>query len=214
MTGVNRYIGSPVRRVEDRRFLRGRGEYVADLTREGLLHAAILRSPVAHGRIRVIDPQAALDKYLAQKDALHAGRQPRADPDALTVKQLANEFLIAKQALVDNGELSPRTWAGYKLACDELVAQFGKGRLVSDLGPDDFAALRNKLAKRYGPHGLGTHIQCVRCVCKYAYDASLIDRPLRYGPGFTSQFHFKMSSRIYSLPRTFLYSLRATLALF
>ena len=61
MTGVNRYIGSPVRRVEDRRFLRGRGEYVADLTGEGLLHAAILRSPVAHGRIRVIDPQAALE---------------------------------------------------------------------------------------------------------------------------------------------------------
>jgi carbon-monoxide dehydrogenase large subunit len=61
MTGINRYIGAPVRRVEDRRFLRGRGEYVADLAREGLLHAAILRSPVAHGRIRAIDPRAALE---------------------------------------------------------------------------------------------------------------------------------------------------------
>ena len=29
-----------------------------------------------------------------------------------------------------------------------------------------------------------------------------------------SQFHFKISSRIYSLPRTFLYSFRPTLALF
>jgi hypothetical protein len=29
-----------------------------------------------------------------------------------------------------------------------------------------------------------------------------------------SQFHFKMSSRMYSVPRTFLYSFRATLALF
>jgi aerobic carbon-monoxide dehydrogenase large subunit len=61
VAGVNRYIGSPVRRVEDRRFLRGHGEYVADLTREGLLHAAVLRSPVAHGRIRAIDPRAPLD---------------------------------------------------------------------------------------------------------------------------------------------------------
>jgi carbon-monoxide dehydrogenase large subunit len=60
MTAINRYIGSPVRRIEDRRFLQGRGEYVADLTREGLLHAAILRSPVAHGRIRSIDARAAL----------------------------------------------------------------------------------------------------------------------------------------------------------
>jgi carbon-monoxide dehydrogenase large subunit len=60
VTGANRYIGSPVERIEDLRFLRGRGEYVGDLTREGLVHAAILRSPVAHGRIRSIDTRPAL----------------------------------------------------------------------------------------------------------------------------------------------------------
>ena len=36
----------------------------------------------------------------------------------MTVKDLANEFLNAKQALVDAGELSPRTWGDYKTACD------------------------------------------------------------------------------------------------
>ena len=41
-------------------FLRGRGEYVADLARQGMLHAAILRSPIAHARIRAIDPKPAL----------------------------------------------------------------------------------------------------------------------------------------------------------
>src|SRR5262245_48621807 len=55
------------------------------------------------------DPDAALKKYLEQKDHLHAGRKPRSDPQALTVKELANHFLNAKQALVDTGELSPRT---------------------------------------------------------------------------------------------------------
>jgi aerobic carbon-monoxide dehydrogenase large subunit len=60
MTPVNRYIGSPVERVEDLRFLRGRGEFVADLTHKDMLHAAILRSPVAHARIRAIDPTQAL----------------------------------------------------------------------------------------------------------------------------------------------------------
>src|SRR6266436_1929100 len=55
----NAYIGSPVERIEDLRFLRGRGQYVDDLTREGLLHAVILRSSVAHGRIRAIDTAAA-----------------------------------------------------------------------------------------------------------------------------------------------------------
>src|SRR5271154_7414850 len=59
MIGTNRYIGSPVERTEDLRFLRGRGEFVGDLRRDGLLHAAILRSPIAHGRIRRLDPTPA-----------------------------------------------------------------------------------------------------------------------------------------------------------
>ena len=57
---ANRYIGSPVERLEDLRFLRGQGTYVSDLSRPGLLHAAIVRSSVAHGRIRAIDVAAAL----------------------------------------------------------------------------------------------------------------------------------------------------------
>src|SRR4029077_20441526 len=55
----NVLIGNPVERIEDLRFLRGRGQYVDDLTCAGLLHAAILRSAVAHGRIRAIDTSAA-----------------------------------------------------------------------------------------------------------------------------------------------------------
>jgi integrase len=130
------------------------------------------------------DPDAALQKYLEQRDALHAGRSPRPDTEGLTVKDLCNQFLNEKQARVETGELSARTWQGYKTACDFLVKQLGKARLVADLGPDDFAALRNKLAKRYGPYGLGTAIQCIRCACKFASDHGLTDRPVRYGPSF------------------------------
>src|SRR5258708_30729673 len=60
MRRVNTFIGSPVERVEDLRFLRGRGQYLDDLTRAGQWHAAIVRSPVAHGRIRSIETAAAL----------------------------------------------------------------------------------------------------------------------------------------------------------
>jgi carbon-monoxide dehydrogenase large subunit len=56
---TNAFVGSPVERVEDLRFLKGRGQYVDDLARAGLLHAVILRSAVAHGRIRSIDVAAA-----------------------------------------------------------------------------------------------------------------------------------------------------------
>ncbi len=57
---ANAYIGSAVERREDLRLLRGRGQFVDDLTLPGLLHAVILRSSIAHGRIRKIDPSAAL----------------------------------------------------------------------------------------------------------------------------------------------------------
>ena len=55
MRTVNSLIGSPIERLEDLRFLRGRGQYVDDLARKDMLHAAILRSSIAHGRIRSIE---------------------------------------------------------------------------------------------------------------------------------------------------------------
>ena len=57
---ANSYVGSAVERMEDLRFLRGRGEYADDVHPSGLLHAVILRSAVAHGFIRGIDAAAAL----------------------------------------------------------------------------------------------------------------------------------------------------------
>ena len=56
---VRTLIGEPMHRAEDFRFLRGAGAFIDDIKRDGMLHAAVLRSPVAHGRIRSIDPSAA-----------------------------------------------------------------------------------------------------------------------------------------------------------
>ncbi len=47
-------VGKAVRRKEDARFLRGQGEFVADIKRFGMREVAFVRSPVAHGRIRRI----------------------------------------------------------------------------------------------------------------------------------------------------------------
>src|SRR3984893_17175588 len=53
-------IGQPVRRVEDRRFITGHGNYVDDLQLPRQTHAAMLRSPHAHAHIAAIDAAAAL----------------------------------------------------------------------------------------------------------------------------------------------------------
>jgi integrase len=132
------------------------------------------------------DPQgeAALNLWLDQKDELLAGRTPRSTPDGLTVRHLCNHFLTVKEQQRDSGELAHVTYADYYRTCSVLVGAFGKTRQVEDLAADDFQALRNRLANQYGIHRLGNTIQRVRSVFKYAHEAGLIDRPVRFGPMF------------------------------
>src|SRR4051812_46145018 len=49
-----------LKRKEDPRFIRGRGRYVDDVVLPGMLHGAVLRSPLAHARILNVDTSAAL----------------------------------------------------------------------------------------------------------------------------------------------------------
>jgi len=133
---------------------------------------------------KIDDPDGALAKYNREKDALHAGRTPRDDSAALTVKALVNLFLHHKQSLVDAGELGRRSWQDYKDVADLLVANLGKHRLVDDIAADDFAALRTKLAKRWGPVRLVNVLQRIRSVFKYGTDNGIITKTPVYGQGF------------------------------
>src|SRR6266567_7567417 len=47
-------VGASVPRKEDERYLRGRGEFIADIRLAGMKEVCFLRSPVAHARIRFI----------------------------------------------------------------------------------------------------------------------------------------------------------------
>jgi aerobic carbon-monoxide dehydrogenase large subunit len=57
MTG--KLLGRSLDRLEDARFVRGRGRYVADLAASGALHGVVVRSPHAHARINSVDADAA-----------------------------------------------------------------------------------------------------------------------------------------------------------
>lgn len=54
------YIGQAVKRKEDYRFLTGQGTYTDDLALPGMVHAAFVRSPYAHARIRAVRVEKAL----------------------------------------------------------------------------------------------------------------------------------------------------------
>ena len=53
-TGTS-YVGRSLLRREDHRLLTGQGQFIADLVLPRMLHAVLVRSPVAHARIRAID---------------------------------------------------------------------------------------------------------------------------------------------------------------
>ena len=57
--GVHPLHGPAVPRVEDDRLLQGRGTFVDDIVRPGMLHACFVRSPIARGRILSVDIDAA-----------------------------------------------------------------------------------------------------------------------------------------------------------
>jgi aerobic carbon-monoxide dehydrogenase large subunit len=59
-TVAARYTGARVPRVEDARLLTGRGTFVDDVKRPGMLHACFVRSPFARARVNGIDTSAAL----------------------------------------------------------------------------------------------------------------------------------------------------------
>jgi integrase len=126
----------------------------------------------------------ALELYKAVADDLHAGRTPRVKADGLTVAELCNRFLTAKQRKHEAGELGIRMFAEYKEITDLVVAAFGKTRLVEDLAADDFEKLRAEMAERWGPVRLGNAITRAKSVFKYGLDNGLIDRPVRYGGEF------------------------------
>jgi carbon-monoxide dehydrogenase large subunit len=55
MTSEIRGMGHSVKRKEDPRFLRGKGNYVDDVKLPGMLYLDIVRSPYAHAKITNID---------------------------------------------------------------------------------------------------------------------------------------------------------------
>ncbi len=55
-----KYVGSPIKRVEDPRLVTGKGTFLADITFPNMLYAKILRSTYAHARIKKVDTAKAI----------------------------------------------------------------------------------------------------------------------------------------------------------
>ncbi|OFX06494.1 MAG: hypothetical protein A3D94_12120 [Alphaproteobacteria bacterium RIFCSPHIGHO2_12_FULL_66_14] len=97
-------IGDSPRRREDARFVTGQGAYLDDLRFDGVVHAAVLRSPHAHARLRSIDTTAARRSpgvlaILTATDAEADGLKPLR-PYAEANVQTGEPFAFAPQPLL------------------------------------------------------------------------------------------------------------------
>lgn len=130
-------------------------------------------------------PDAALELWLQQKDALLAGRTPRkSDSDEPTLADAVNHFLSYKEADVEAGDLADSTFKRYHGTCKFLIDQFGRDRLCDDIKPDDFLQLRAVMGKRWGAHALANEIQVIRMVFKHALDNHIIENAIMFGTVF------------------------------
>jgi integrase len=130
------------------------------------------------------DREQALAQYVEAAKAIKEGREPRADVGAVTVAELVNHFLTARRERVDSRELTAAMWGEYFHMAEQVIATFGRGRVVADLRPDDFGRLRAAAAKRLGPVALHKFITMARTLFKFAFTNELIDAPVRYGDRF------------------------------
>ncbi|MDQ6936012.1 MAG: molybdopterin-dependent oxidoreductase, partial [Actinomycetota bacterium] len=130
---TTKLFGTRVPRVEDQRFLRGKGRYVDDVgveLGETMLHAAVLRSPHAHAKITDIDVGDVLDV-----DGVHAVYTyddltgPMADPLPLLIPHPAlthgrTQYALAKDEVNYVGEA-----VAFVVARDRYVAEDAVGRI-------------------------------------------------------------------------------------
>ena len=122
------------------------------------------------------DPKGktALDKWLEQKDDLLAGRAPRVVGNGLSIRDLCNRFLTAKQGKLDSGELSAVTFADHYATCTLVIKAFGSTRVVSDLDAGDFENFRRSMARRWGPVTVANEVRRVRTLFRYAEQNQLV----------------------------------------
>jgi integrase len=129
--------------------------------------------------------QDAQQRFDEDKKAIYSGRKPqRLQKGGLTLLDLCNRFMDFKRQHVNEERLTLRSWYDYHEMCKRLMKVLGEDRSVNDLGPDDFAKLAADYAAAWGPVRRKNENNRVRILFNWAFEAELIEKPMRFGPAF------------------------------
>lgn len=130
------------------------------------------------------DWQGALKKYQEQRDYLHAGLKPRDTTAGVTIELLMNHFLTVQTRKLELKEIATRTFRDYRNTCDRIVDHFGRSRVITDITPDEFDKLRNKLSTTRNVRTLGNEVNRIRIAFKHAHDAGLVAEKIKFSKQF------------------------------
>jgi carbon-monoxide dehydrogenase large subunit len=129
VAGSGQGVGARMPRKEDDRFLRGRGQYVADIRLPGLKDVAFVRSPLAHARIKAIRvPERFSDAVFTATDL--AGIQPIRAVSGLPGFKVSEQPALATGKVRHVGELVAMCVAPTRAEAEDIAAS-----VILDLEP-------------------------------------------------------------------------------
>ncbi len=119
---VRQGVGASLRRKEDKRFLAGEGEYVANIKLPGMLAVAFVRSPIAHGRILKIEKPAGLENSVFTMDDL-VGVSPIRAVTRLAGFKPSDQWPLAKDKVRQVGEMIAMCVAPTRAQAEDIAQQ-------------------------------------------------------------------------------------------
>src|ERR1700694_3828566 len=119
--GAGTGIGARLPRKEDDRFMRGRGQYVADIRLAGLQDVAFVRSPLAHARIKAIHvPERYRDVVFTAADLI--GVKPIRAVSGLPGFKISEQPVLATGKVRHVGELIAMCVAPTRAEAEDIAA--------------------------------------------------------------------------------------------
>jgi len=115
-------VGAALRRKEDERFLRGRGDYVANMRMVGMRDVAFVRSPLAHARIRGIEKPAGFENAVFVLADL-ADVQPIVANSGLPGFKPSAQPVLAAEKVRQVGEMIAMCVADTRAQAEDIAAQ-------------------------------------------------------------------------------------------
>src|SRR6202022_1912770 len=129
MADTGQGVGARHLRKEDDRFMRGRGQYVADIRLPGLQDVAFVRSPLAHARIKAIHvPERYRDVVFAAADL--TGIKPIRAVSGLPGFKISEQPVLATGKVRHVGELVAICVAPTRAEAEDIAAS-----VILDLEP-------------------------------------------------------------------------------